>query len=68
MRDVYGIGTCTTAFGKHPGMSSGDLARIEYRQPPGLRIAGRAPTLEHVAIDRVFRNSGDDVAPVVGDA
>jgi acetyl-CoA acetyltransferase len=30
MRDVYVIGSYTTAFKKHPGMSFGDLAREAY--------------------------------------
>ena len=30
MRDVYVIGSYTTAFKKHPGMSWGDLAREAY--------------------------------------
>ena len=30
MRDVYVVGTYTTAFKKHPGMSFGDLAREAY--------------------------------------
>ena len=30
MRDVYIIGSYTTAFKKHPGMSFGDLAREAY--------------------------------------
>jgi NAD(P)-dependent dehydrogenase (short-subunit alcohol dehydrogenase family) len=57
---------------------AGYFARIEYREAPGLRIAGRAPTLEDVAdnIDRiadlstnkVFRTSTEEVAAVVGGA
>lgn len=30
MRDVYVVGSYTTAFKKHPGMSWGDLAREAY--------------------------------------
>ena len=55
---------------------AGYFARIEYREAPGLRIAGRAPTVEDVAdnIDRiadlstskVFRTSSEEVAAVVG--
>ena len=57
---------------------AGYFARIEYREAPGLRIAGRAPTLEDVAdnIERiadlstntVFRTSSEEVAAVVGSA
>jgi len=57
---------------------AGYFARIEYREAPGLRITGRAPTLEDVAdnIDRiadlstntVFRTSSEEVAAVVGGA
>ena len=57
---------------------AGYFARIEYREAPGLRIAGRAPTLEDVAdnIERIadlstntaFRTSGEEVAAVVGSA
>ena len=55
---------------------AGYFARIEYREAPGLRIEGRAPTVEDVAdnIDRiadlstskVFRTSSEEVAAVVG--
>lgn len=57
---------------------AGYFARIEYREAPGLRITGRAPTLEDVAdnIDKiadlttntVFRTSSEEVAAVVGGA
>jgi NAD(P)-dependent dehydrogenase (short-subunit alcohol dehydrogenase family) len=57
---------------------AGYFARIEYREAPGLRITGGAPTLEDVAdnIDRiadlstntVFRTSSEEVAAVVGSA
>ena len=55
---------------------AGYFARIEYREAPGLRIKGRAPTVEDVAdnIDKiadlstskVFRTSSEEVAMVVG--
>ncbi len=55
---------------------AGYFARIEYREAPGVRIQGRAPTVEDVAdnIDRiadlstskVFRTSSEEVAMVVG--
>ena len=55
---------------------AGYFARIEYREAPGLRINGRAPTIEDVAdnIDKiadlstskVFRTSSEEVAMVVG--
>ena len=55
---------------------AGYFARIEYREAPGLRIEGRAPTVEDVAdnIDKiadlstskVFRTSSEEVAMVVG--
>jgi NAD(P)-dependent dehydrogenase (short-subunit alcohol dehydrogenase family) len=55
---------------------AGYFARIEYREAPGLRIEGRAPTVEDVAdnIDKiadlstskVFRTSSEEVAAVVG--
>src|SRR5215470_14510535 len=55
---------------------SGYFARIEYREAPGLRIKGRAPTIEDVAdnIDKiadlssskVYRTSSEEVAAVVG--
>src|SRR5215468_8541745 len=54
----------------------GYFARIEYREAPGLRIKGRAPTIEDVAdnIDKiadlssskVYRTSSEEVAAVVG--
>jgi NAD(P)-dependent dehydrogenase (short-subunit alcohol dehydrogenase family) len=57
---------------------AGTFARIEYREAPGLRITGRAPTLEDVAdnieriadlsTNRVFRTSSEEVAAVVGSA
>ena len=55
---------------------AGYFARIEYREAPGVRINGRAPTVEDVAdnIDKiadlstskVFRTSSEEVAMVVG--
>jgi len=55
---------------------AGYFARIEYREAPGVRIEGRAPTIEDVAdnIDRiadlstskVYRTSSEEVAAVVG--
>lgn len=55
---------------------AGYFARIEYREAPGVRIEGRAPTVEDVAdnIDKiadlstskVFRTSSEEVAAVVG--
>lgn len=55
---------------------AGYFARIEYREAPGVRIHGRAPTVEDVAenIDKiadlstskVFRTSSEEVAAVVG--
>ena len=55
---------------------AGTFARIEYREAPGLRIEGRAPTLEDVAdniekiadlsTNRVFRTSTEEVAAVGG--
>src|SRR5262245_63669917 len=55
---------------------SGYFARIEYREAPGVRIQGRAPTIEDVAdnIDKiadltaskVYRTSSEEVAAVVG--
>jgi hypothetical protein len=78
MRDVCGIGAGTTGLGKRPGMSFCDRTRNEYRAAPGLRIAGRAPTLEHAAdtieriadlpTNRIFGTSGNRGAAVVGDA
>jgi NAD(P)-dependent dehydrogenase (short-subunit alcohol dehydrogenase family) len=54
---------------------AGSFARIEYREAEGLRIDGRAPTIEDVAdniekiadvsASRVFRTSGEEVAAVV---
>jgi NAD(P)-dependent dehydrogenase (short-subunit alcohol dehydrogenase family) len=53
----------------------GTFARIEYREAAGLRIDGRAPTVEDVmeninkiadvSANRVFRTSGEEVAAVV---
>jgi NAD(P)-dependent dehydrogenase (short-subunit alcohol dehydrogenase family) len=53
----------------------GTFARIEYREAEGLRITGRAPTVEDVmenidkiadvSASRVFRTSGEEVAAVV---
>jgi NAD(P)-dependent dehydrogenase (short-subunit alcohol dehydrogenase family) len=55
---------------------AGSFARIEYREAPGVRIEGRAPTIEDVAdnidkiadlsTNRVFRTSSEEVAAVVG--
>ena len=55
---------------------AGYFARIEYREAPGVRIAGRAPTPEDVAdnidkiadlsTNKVFRTSSEEVAMVVG--
>ena len=55
---------------------AGYFARIEYREAPGVRINGRAPTVEDVAenIDKiadlsnskVYRTSSEEVAAVVG--
>ena len=53
----------------------GAFARIEYREAEGLRVNGRAPTVEDVmenidriadvSANRVFRTSGEEVAAVV---
>jgi NAD(P)-dependent dehydrogenase (short-subunit alcohol dehydrogenase family) len=53
----------------------GTFARIEYREAEGLRVNGRAPTVEDVmenidkiadvSASRVFRTSGEEVAAVV---
>ncbi len=53
----------------------GTFARIEYREAEGLRIDGRAPTVEDVmenidkiadvSANRVFRTSGEEVQAVV---
>ncbi len=55
---------------------AGYFARIEYREAPGVRIAGRAPTVEDVADNiekiadlsttKVYRTSSEEVAAVVG--
>jgi hypothetical protein len=55
---------------------AGYFARIEYREAPGLRIEGRAPTVEDVMenIDKiadlstntVYRTSTEEVQAVVG--
>src|SRR5258705_1480185 len=55
---------------------AGYFARIEYREAPGVRIEGRAPTVEDVAdnidkiadlsTNKVFRTSSEEVAAVVG--
>ena len=55
---------------------AGYFARIEYREAPGVRIAGRAPTVEDVAdniekiadlsTSKVYRTSTEEVAAVVG--
>jgi len=57
---------------------AGYFARIEYREAPGLRISGRAPTLEDVAdnidkiadltTNKVYRTSSEEVQAVVGGA
>ena len=54
---------------------AGTFARIEYREAEGVRIAGRAPTIEDVAANiekiadvsasRVFRTSSEEVQAVV---
>ncbi|UYN95793.1 MAG: SDR family oxidoreductase [Enhydrobacter sp.] len=55
---------------------AGYFARIEYREASGVRIAGRAPTLEDVeaniekiadlSANKVYRTSSEEVAAVVG--
>ena len=55
---------------------AGYFARIEYREAPGVRITGRAPTPEDVADNiekiadlsttKVYRTSTEEVAAVVG--
>lgn len=55
---------------------AGYFARIEYREAPGIRIQGRAPTVEDVAGNiekiadlsnsKVYRTSSEEVAAVVG--
>jgi NAD(P)-dependent dehydrogenase (short-subunit alcohol dehydrogenase family) len=55
---------------------AGYFARIEYREAPGLRIQGRAPTIEDVesniekiadlATNKVYRTSSEEVQAVVG--
>lgn len=55
---------------------AGYFARIEYREAPGVRIEGRAPTVEDVADNiekiadlsttKVYRTSSEEVAAVVG--
>ena len=55
---------------------AGNFARIEYREAPGVRITGRAPTVEDVAdniekiadlsTNKVYRTSTEEVAAVVG--
>ena len=55
---------------------AGNFARIEYREAPGVRITGRAPTLEDVAdniekiadltTNKVYRTSSEEVQAVVG--
>jgi NAD(P)-dependent dehydrogenase (short-subunit alcohol dehydrogenase family) len=55
---------------------AGYFARIEYREAPGIRIQGRAPTVEDVADNiekiadlsnsKVYRTSSEEVAAVVG--
>jgi len=60
----------------HFSAGSGYFARIEYREAPGVRIQGRAPTIEDVAdnidkiadlsVSKVYRTSSEEVAAVVG--
>jgi hypothetical protein len=55
---------------------AGYFARIEYREAPGVRIEGRAPTIEDVesniekiadlATNKVYRTSSEEVQAVVG--
>ncbi|MBS0521107.1 MAG: SDR family oxidoreductase [Proteobacteria bacterium] len=55
---------------------AGYFARIEYREAPGVRIEGRAPTLEDVeaniekiadlTTNKIYRTSGEEVQAVVG--
>jgi NAD(P)-dependent dehydrogenase (short-subunit alcohol dehydrogenase family) len=55
---------------------AGYFARIEYREAPGVRIAGRAPTVEDVmenidkiadlSTNKVYRTSSEEVGAVVG--
>jgi hypothetical protein len=54
---------------------AGYFARIEYREAPGVRIQGRAPTIEDVesnidkiadlATNKVYRTSSEEVQAVV---
>jgi NAD(P)-dependent dehydrogenase (short-subunit alcohol dehydrogenase family) len=55
---------------------AGYFARIEYREAPGVRIQGRAPTIEDVesniekiadlSSNKIYRTSSDEVQAVVG--
>ena len=55
---------------------AGYFARIEYREAPGVRIQGRAPTIEDVegnidkiadlATNKIYRTSSEEVQAVVG--
>jgi NAD(P)-dependent dehydrogenase (short-subunit alcohol dehydrogenase family) len=55
---------------------AGYFARIEYREAPGVRIAGRAPTIEDVmdnidkiadlSASKVYRTSSEEVGAVIG--
>ena len=55
---------------------AGYFARIEYREAPGVRIQGRAPTIEDVegnidkiadlSTNKVYRTSSEEVQAVVG--
>ncbi len=55
---------------------AGYFARIEYREAPGVRIQGRAPTIEDVesniekiadlTTNKIYRTSGEEVQAVVG--
>ena len=55
---------------------AGYFARIEYREAPGVRIGGRAPTIEDVesyidkiadlATNKVYRTSSEEVQAVLG--
>jgi NAD(P)-dependent dehydrogenase (short-subunit alcohol dehydrogenase family) len=55
---------------------AGYFARIEYREAPGVRIQGRAPTIEDVegnidkiadlATTKIYRTSSEEVQAVVG--
>ena len=55
---------------------AGYFARIEYREAPGVRVQGRAPTIEDVegnidkiadlSTNKVYRTSSEEVQAVVG--